>query len=151
MVRRLAGRIGLVGVMCMTALGASAAVGPSSAVAKATPPTRIVLTNSSNGQTVLAQKGDIVQVLLKSSNGVRWSEASVVNAGPNVVLMKKSGHVTSTGSSVTTFAVVGYGSATLEATGMPPCTGVVCPQYLLIWQATVDVPVQDPPGRHTVA
>jgi hypothetical protein len=146
MVRKLAGRIGLVGVVCITALGASAAAGPSSAVARATPPTKIVLTNSSNGQTVLAQKGDIVQVDLKSINGVRWSEASDMDATAGNVLVKKSGHITSTGSSVTTFSVVGYGSATLEATGMPPCTGVVCPQYLLVWQATVSVPVQDPPG-----
>jgi hypothetical protein len=146
MVRKLAGRIGLVGVMCITALGASGVVGPSSAVARAAKPTKIVLTNSSNGQTVVAEKGDIVQVVLKSSNGVSWSEASVENASPNVVLAKRSGHVTSTGSSVTTFTVVGYGSATLQATGSPKCTGSVCPTYLVVWQATVDVPVQDPPG-----
>jgi hypothetical protein len=146
MVRKLASKIGLVGVMCLTALGASAVVAPSVAFGRATPPTRIVLTNSSNGQTVVAAKGDIVQVDLKSIKGVRWSEASDIQAGPGVVLLKKSGHISSTGSSVTTFTVVGYGSATLEATGTPPCTGIVCPQYLLVWQATVDAPVQDPPG-----
>jgi hypothetical protein len=146
MIRNLTGRIGLVGVMCITALGASAALGPSSAVAKATPPTKIVLTNSSNGKTVVAEKGDIVQVDLKSINGVSWSEASDIQTGPGVVLMKKSGHITSTGSSVTTFTVVGYGSATLQAIGTPPCTDGVCPAYVLLWQATVDVPVQDPPG-----
>lgn len=146
MVRKLAGRIGLVGVMGLTALGASGVVASSSAVARATPPTKIVLTNSSNGQTVLAQKGDIVQVDLKSINGVRWSEASDVDATAGNVLMKKSGHITSTGSSETTFTVVGYGSATLVATGTPPCQGDVCPGYVLLWQATVSVPVQDPPG-----
>jgi hypothetical protein len=137
--------IGLVGVMCVTALGAII-VAPTAVVARSTATTKIVLTNSSNGQTVLAEKGDVVQVDLRSANGVKWSEASVIDSSSDVVLMKKSGHVTSKGSSVTTFTVAGYGSATLEATGTPPCTGVVCPTYLLVWQATVDVPVQDPPG-----
>lgn len=146
MVRKLAPKIGLVGVICITALGVSGVVASSSAVAKATPPTKIVLTNSSNGTTVLGAIGDIVRVNLRATNGVSWSAASVVPSTTGGVLVKKSGHISSTGSSVTTFKVVGHGSATLQATGTPACTGVVCPAYLLLWQATVDVPVQDPPG-----
>ena len=106
----------------------------------------IVLTNASNGSTVVAAKGDLVRVKLKATDGVRWSEAYVVPGASVSPLVKKSGGVTSTGSSVTTFEVVGYGTAELEATGTPSCTGVVCPTYVLLWQATVDVPVVDPPS-----
>ncbi len=144
MIRRLAYKIGLVGVVSLSALGASAAVGSPSAVATSGPPAVIILTSSSNGRTVVATRGDLVQVRLTSVNGVRWTEASVVPSATVSPLVKESGHVTSTGSSVTTFEVVGYGSAGLEATGTPKCT-TVCPTYVLLWRATVVVPVQDPP------
>jgi len=144
MIRTLAYKIGLIGVVSMSALGASAVVGSPSAIATSGPPAVIILTNSSNGKTVVATKGDLVQVRLTSVNGVRWTEASVVPSATVSPLVKVSGHVTSTGSSVTTFEVVGYGSAGLEATGTPKCT-TVCPTYVLLWRATVVVPVQDPP------
>lgn len=146
MIRRLACKVGLVGAICVTALGGFAVAASSQAVAQTTTPSTIVLTNSSNGSTVVAAKGDFVVVRLTASDGVQWSEASIVpSTSATPVLVKKSGHV-KMGSSVTTFKVVGYGSATLEATGTPICTGSICPQYVLLWEATVDVPVQDPPG-----
>ncbi len=144
MIRTLAYKIALMGALSMAALGASAVVGSPSAVATSGPTAVIILTNSSNGKTVVATRGDLVQVRLTSVNGLRWTEASVVPSASVSPLVKESGHITSTGSSVTTFKVVGYGSAGLEATGSPTCT-TVCPTYVLLWRATVVVPVQDPP------
>jgi hypothetical protein len=147
MIRTLTSKIGLTGIACVAALGASAVVASPAAVAKTTaPPATIILTNSSNGKTVLAEKGELVQVRLASKDGVKWSEASVVPKATVSPLVKESGHVNPNGSSVTTFKVVGYGSAGLQATGTPKCTGSVCPKYVLLWKAAVRVPVQDPPG-----
>ncbi len=144
--RNMMARCGVAGVVGLAMLGAATVASSTSAMAGATPPKVIVLTNASNGSTVVAAKGDLVRVKLKATDGVRWSEAYVVPGASVSPLVKKSGGVTSTGSSVTTFEVVGYGTAELEATGTPSCTGVVCPTYVLLWQATVDVPVVDPPG-----
>jgi hypothetical protein len=147
MIRTLTSKIGLAGIACVAALGASTVVASPTAVAKTTaPPAIIILTNSSNGKTVLAEKGELVQVRLTSQDRVKWSEASVVPKATVSPLVKESGHVNPNGSSVTTFKVVGYGSAGLQATGTPKCTASVCPKYVLLWKATVRVPVQDPPG-----
>jgi hypothetical protein len=147
MIRTLTSKMGLTGIACVAALGASAVVAPPAAVAKTTaPPATIILTNSSNGKTVLAEKGELVQVRLASKDGVKWSEASVVPKATVSPLVNESGHVNANGSSVTTFKVVGYGTAGLQATGTPKCTGSVCRNYVLRWKATVRVPVQDPTG-----
>ncbi len=144
--RTLTSKIGLTGIACVAALGASAVASPA-AVAKTTaPPAIIILTNSSNGKTVLAEKGELVQVRLAARDGVKWSEASVMPKATVSPLVKESGHVNPNGSSVTTFKVVGYGTAGLRATGTPKCTGSACSKYVLLWKAAVRVPVQDPPG-----
>ncbi len=129
-------------IMLSTAFGrTSVAVGPTIGHT-------IVLTHSSNGKTVLAARGDRIVVKL-SSEGLHWTEASVLPGASTTppVLVQTGGHVTSKGASVTIFRVVGYGSANLRATGSPICEGLgVCPDFVVLWQATVSVPVVDPPG-----
>jgi hypothetical protein len=106
--------------------------------AAASPAVTTVLTNASNGKTVYVAKGFEVEVKL-ASDGFRWTEASVVNAGPEVVLQKLSGHVYANGSSVTTFLVVSYsGEATLEATGVKKCNNSpACTPIVTVWHANV--------------
>jgi hypothetical protein len=109
--------------------------------AAATAPTLIVLTNSSDGTTVVARVGDFVEVEL-TGGPLRWTEASTSDTA---VVTKVSGGVSSAGSSSTTFKVVGYGTAELTALGSPICGGSVCPEYVVLWHASVVVPVVDPP------
>lgn len=149
MIRNAMAKLGCAGVVGLSLLGVTTVATSPVAVANASPPSVIVLTNASSDSTVLAAKGDLVRVKLTATRGVRWTEASVVPGTDVPPLVKVSGGVTSTGSSVTTFKVVGYGSAQLEAVGTPPCTGVVCPTYVIMWEATVDVPVVDPPPPGT--
>jgi hypothetical protein len=107
----------------------------------------VVLTNADQGTTTLVTRGEKVVVVLSSPN-LRWSEVTVATGGsapPVLTLMK--GKVKSDGTSRTVFEVTGYGSATLQATGQPPCAGgIVCPTYVETWQASVVAPVVDPPG-----
>lgn len=137
------------GVALALSLAAFGTVGAVSAGAKAKPKstsasTTIVLTNSSNGSTVLATKGDDVVVKL-AGGPLRWSEAQAIESSP--VLVRLSGGTTISGSSTTTFEVESDGTATVEAAGTPICsvaTATACPQYVLLWRATVDVPQVDP-------
>jgi hypothetical protein len=110
----------------------------SAGVSAATPAVTAVLTNSSNGKTVYVAKGFQVEVKL-FSDGFRWTEASVINAGPEVVLQKESGHVYANGSSTTTFLVVRYGGeVTLEATGVKKCSNnPACTPIVRVWRANV--------------
>ena len=108
---------------------------------------RVVLTNTSNGTTTIVTQGEQVVVTL-SSKGFDWTEASVINASSEIVLKKESGHVSSGGTSVTKFLVVGYGTATLQATGTAKCASrPVCDPLSVTWSANVVAPVQDPPSR----
>ncbi len=108
---------------------------------------KVTLTLSSNGSTVLASKGELVVVKL-SGDHLRWSVAHAIQATP--VLRLVSDGTTTTGASTTVFRVVNYGTAELNATGTPVCdTSGGCPQYVLLWHATVDVPVVDPPAPAT--
>jgi hypothetical protein len=133
-------------------LAAFGTVGVASTSPKAKPKstsasTTIVLTNASNGSTVLATKGDLVVVEL-TGGPLQWSEAQAIESSP--VLVRLSGGTTPTGSSTTTFEVESDGTATVEATGTPICSpataaaATACPQYILLWRATVDVPQVDP-------
>lgn len=140
-------KLGLVTGLAMIVAGPVLA-GPASArPATKTPPTTIVLTNASNGTTVVAAKGDLILVELSGGGTLRWTEASVVppSSTAKAVLVKVSGKTEPNGNSETVFRVKNYGSAELEATGSPICS-TVCPPYLVLWQAGVSVPVQDPPG-----
>ncbi len=111
----------------------------------ATPAVTKVLTNASNGSTTAVTKGEQVVVKL-TSDGFRWTEASVINASAELVLRKESGHVSRNGSSTTTFLVVGYGNADLEATGTNKCSaGPVCNPLSVTWSANVYSYVLDPP------
>jgi hypothetical protein len=103
----------------------------------ASPTVTKVLTNASNGTTVVVTKGFGVEVKL-ASDGFRWTEASVINAGPEVVLQFVSGHVNPNGSSVTDFRVVGYGEVTLLATGVKKCShNPACTPTVKVWRADV--------------
>jgi hypothetical protein len=96
-----------------------------------------VLTNASNGTTVVVTKGFGVEVRL-ASLGFRWTEASVINAAPEAVLRFESGHVSLNGSSSTDFKVVGYGAATLQATGVKKCSNnPACTPTVMVWSANV--------------
>jgi hypothetical protein len=112
------------------------------------PPTSsntVILTNASNGSSVTVSKGDLVVVHL-SSPKLRWSEAHVVESSPVLVLV--SGSTSTSGASTTVFRVANYGTAQLNALGSPVCAAASpCPTFVLQWQATVVVPVQDPPSR----
>jgi hypothetical protein len=106
----------------------------------------IVLTRSSNGASVVAMKGDLVIVHLEGGR-LRWSEASVPpsSSAATSVLKRLSGR-THKGASTTTFEVENHGTAQLQATGTPKCgASLGCTTVILLWQATVNVPVVDPP------
>ena len=104
----------------------------------------VTLRFGSDGSTVLAHKGELVIVQL-SGDHLRWSAATAVQSSP--VLAPVSSGVSSTGSSRTVFRVVGYGTAEVDATGTPLCVSSSgCVPFVLLWHATVVVPVVDPPG-----
>ena len=130
------------------AVSALALVSTSTLVAGAsssTPPVakKVTLTLSSNGSTVLASKGELVVVKL-SGDHLRWSVAQAIQTTPVLSLVSEG--TTTTGASTTVFRVVSYGTAELSATGVPVCgTAGGCPQYVVLWHATVVVPVVDPP------
>jgi len=130
------------------ALSAMAAVSllPAEAGASSTAtsvPKKVVLKVSSNGKTVDANVGDLVEVKL-SGHHLQWSVAQLTQ--PSGALTLVSEKTSSNGASVTVFRVANYGTASLDATGTPICkpTGA-CPPYIVLWQATVIVPVVDPP------
>jgi hypothetical protein len=131
------------------AVSALVLVSTSTLVASASSPTppvakKVTLTVSSNGSTVLASKGELVVVTLASEH-LRWSAAQAIQTAPVLKLVSEG--TTTTGASTTVFRVVNYGTAQLNATGTPICpTSGGCPQYVVLWHATVDVPVVDPPG-----
>ena len=132
----------VISVVAVTALGAGR-VGASTSTAPVSTK-KVILTNSSNGSSVIATKGELVVVKL-SGGQVRWSEAQAIQSNP--VLVRVSGSTSTTGSSKTTFRVANYGTAELDATGRPICNPAGgCPQYVLLWHATVVVPVVDPPA-----
>ncbi len=132
--------IALAGIAVPLAAGGSAA-------ATISPPRTIVLTNASDGSTVIAFRGGLVVVDL-TGGPLRWSEAQVAPSPTGSVpsLVRVSGSVSSTGSSRTIFKVVAYGTAQLDALGTPVCGRVpACPMFVLLWHAQVVVPVKDPP------
>ena len=139
-------RIAVVGiglaVSALTLVSAGTSVG--GAAAKAPPATKkVVLTAASSGATVLATKGELVVVKL-SGRHLRWSVAQADQTTPVLSLVSEG--TTSTGASTTVFRVVNYGTAGLSATGTPICGSTAgCPQFVLLWHATVVVPVVDPP------
>ena len=105
---------------------------------------KVTLTVSSDGATVLATKGELVVVKL-SGDHLKWSVAQVTQSTPVLALVSEG--TTTTGASTTVFRVVNYGTAGLSATGTPVCaTPGGCPQYVVLWHATVVVPVVDPPS-----
>ena len=131
----------VISVVAVTALGAGR-VGASTSTAPVSTK-KVILTNSSNGTSVIASKGELVVVEL-SGGSVRWSEAQAIQS--TRVLVRVSGSTSTTGSSKTVFRVANYGTAQLDATGIPICGAATgCPQYVLLWHATVVVPVVDPP------
>jgi hypothetical protein len=134
-----------VGLIATTLAGVSLATGTATA-SPATPPVakKVTLTFSSDGATVLATKGELVVVKL-AGHGLVWSAAQAVQTTP--VLRLVSERTTTTGASTTVFRVVNYGSADLDATGTSTCTAATgCPPFVLLWHASVTVPVVDPPG-----
>jgi 5-enolpyruvylshikimate-3-phosphate synthase len=108
------------------------------------PAKKLTLTLSSNGSTALASKGELVVVKL-SGDHLRWSVARASQTTP--VLSLVSERTTATGASTTSFRVASYGTADVSATGTPVCGSAGgCPQYVVLWHATVVVPVVDPPA-----
>ena len=135
----LAPAIGLAGAEASTS-------SPTSFAAPASAKT-IVLTNSSDGSTVLASIGDLVVVEL-SGGPLRWSEALAVptTGATPPVLVRVSGSTSANGSSTTSFRVANHGTSRIDATGTPICSpDHACPQFVLLWQATVVVPTANPP------
>ena len=138
-------RIAAVGVGLAVSALALVATGATVGGAATTSPVPkvVVLTVSSSGSTVLATKGELVEVKL-SGQHLKWSVAQVDQTTPVLSLVSEG--TTSSGASTTVFRVVNYGTAGLTATGIPICASTgACPQYVLLWHATVDVPVVDPP------
>jgi hypothetical protein len=157
MIRKLVWATGLgaliAGVTVVAVLGTAGAktAAPSptaTGTTGTTAPKTIVLTNSSDGSTVIAEKGDFVVVRL-TGVPLRWTEATAApgtgTAAP--VLVKVSGSTSTNGSSLTTFRVANYGVEGINAVGTPICRATAaCPAYAVLWHATVSVPVVDPPG-----
>ena len=139
-------RIAVLGMGLAGCALALVSTGASVGGAATAPPVvkKVVLTVSSSGSTVLATKGELVEVKL-SGQHLRWSVTRVRQATPVLALVSEG--MTSSGASTTVYRVVNYGTAGLTATGTPICgsTGG-CPQYVLLWHATVVVPVVDPPS-----
>jgi hypothetical protein len=138
-----------IGATVVISVGAVAALSVVSAAASTVPTPvstkTVILTNSSNGSSVVASKGELIVVEL-SGGKLRWSTAQAIQSTPVLVLV--SGSTSTTGSSTTVFRVANYGTAQINATGYPICAaGKVCPQFVVLWQATVVVPVVDPPHR----
>ena len=134
--------VGLV-ISALAAVSAGTGVAVASAV---TPPVakKVTLTFASDGTTVLATKGELVVVKL-AGHGLRWSPAKVNQTTPVLSLVSEG--TTTTGVSTTVFRVVNYGTAELDATGTPNCaTATGCPQFVVLWHATIVVPVVDPPA-----
>jgi hypothetical protein len=137
------------GLLVGLAITALALVSISTLVAGASSSTpraakKLTLTLSSNGKTALASKGELVAVKL-SGDHLRWSVAQASQATP--VLNLVSERKTATGASTTVFRVASYGTADVTATGTPVCGSAGgCPQYVVLWHATVVVPVVDPPA-----
>lgn len=136
------------GACLVVSLGTVAAITTGAATARVARPAptsanTVVLTNASNGLSVTATKGELVVVHLSTSH-LRWSEAQVNQSSP--VLVFVSGSTSATGASTTVFRVTNYGTAQLTALGYPICSSAKpCPQFVVLWNANVDVPVQDPP------
>jgi len=121
----------------------------AASASSSTPPVakKVTLTVSSNGSTVLATKGELVVVKL-SGGHLHWSVTQAIQTTP--VLSLVAAGTTPAGASTTVFRVVGYGTADLNATGTPVCGTVGgCLQYVVLWHATVIVPVVDPPAATT--
>ncbi len=140
--------VGLSAVSVFAAAGATAARSAPPATPTTGASTTVVLTNSSNGSTVIAHKGDRVVVQL-TGVPLRWSEATAVPgaSATTPILVKKSGSTSANGSSTTTFRVVNYGDEGINAVGAPICSpATACPTFELLWHATVSAPVVDPPG-----
>jgi hypothetical protein len=126
---------------------ASIVVPAVAAVATPPIPKSVILTNSSNGSTVVASIGESVIVNL-TGGPLRWTEAQLapVATAKAPVLVFVSGSTSANGSSTATFRVVSYGTAQLRAIGSPICpTAMACPTYVVLWHASVVVPVVDPP------
>jgi hypothetical protein len=142
--------IGLaISAVAAPALTAGNAAASTSSAVTVTPPVSktVILTNSSNGSSVLASIGELVIVEL-SGGPLRWSEAQVVPVASAAapVLVRVSGSTSANGSSATTFRVANHGTAQIDATGTPMCAPqTACPQYVLLWHATVVVPAVEPP------
>ena len=131
-----------VGVSALVAGSGATGIAAATTV---TPPVarKVTLTFASDGTTVLATKGEQVVVKL-SGHGLRWSPAQAIQTTP--VLRLVSEGTTTTGASITVFQVVNYGTAELDATGTSICpTAKACPTFVLLWHASVVVPVVDPP------
>ncbi len=130
-----------VAVSALALVSAGATVGGAASTSPV--PKEVVLTASSSGSTVLATKGELVVVKL-SGQHLKWSVAQAEQSTPVLSLVSEG--TTSSGASTTVFRVVNYGTAGLTATGTPICASTGgCPQFVLLWHATVDVPVVDPP------
>jgi hypothetical protein len=136
-----------VAVLAVTAIGTGSAVASSPTPPTTTSPpstNTVVLTNASNGTSVVVSKGTLVVVRL-AGNHLQWSQAQVIESTP-VLVRVSGGTTTTTGASTTVFRATGYGTATLDATGSPFCgTSGGCPEFVVLWHAGVVVPVKDPP------
>jgi hypothetical protein len=138
----------------VSAIGLASAGASTSAAGTVTAPVpakTVILTNSSNGSTVLASIGDLIVVEL-SGGPLRWSEAQAepTTSATPPVLVRVSGSTSANGSSTTTFRVANHGTARIDATGTPICSPTqACPQFVLLWQVTVVVPGTTPPVAAT--
>jgi hypothetical protein len=137
--------LGLAALLLMS--GSPVASGAATSDGADPPSTNVlILTNASSGSSTIATKGETVIVKL-AGHHLRWSEAQVApTTSAAAVLVRVSGHTATNGSSTTTFKVARYGSAQLQATGVPKCGAEDgCSAFVLLWQASVVVPVVDPP------
>jgi hypothetical protein len=101
---------------------------------RTTTPNKIVLTVSSSGSTQTVAVGTRIVVALKSS--LVWSDPTSSDTTV-VVPVHQTGNK---GSVRATFAALAPGAAQLTAEGRPNCTPrQACPQFVLLWQVTINV------------
>ena len=102
------------------------------------PAHELLLTQRSEGSSHVVAAGALVVVRL-SGGDLRWSGVTVVQSAG--VLVRQAGTVLPGGSATAAFRATDAGRSTVEATARPNCPAhVPCPQYVLLWRATVTVP-----------
>ncbi|AZM92493.1 hypothetical protein [Streptomyces sp. W1SF4] len=101
---------------------------------------RIVLTNSDDGRTLVANPGDEIEVRLTGyrENGLTWTW-STPTSGDSTVFRRTAGRTAPNGDASAAFQAEQDGAATITAQrSCRPDAGRVCPSVITPWKVTVE-------------